>query len=914
MSQNSKQKQKYEARLKDTTFRLLSKHFGQTLHHSEFSLESLVVRLGKQPEMKGVSNQKIRTAIQSLGEEGSIRIERRKGGDIVKLPTNTKVGTFFRINSRQGGYVVDLETKTEIPVAPEVCKDFVGGSVVSYTVRDGSAVVQSVQPPTGKTNAGVPVDQTRVMCGLLRVNEQTNEVEFWHLTRRGYVREPITVLHTPNSQTVREAKGQIVTVRTNAHDTTKSCQVEKIHGPVGTYGAMVRAIAAEAGIDMDRDPAVAAEAKAIKAVDYTKFNFINAAGQLVDQDGNVLDWSQYDITKPMVVDCRDEVVVEFDPLGAQDHDDASSVKIDKNGNYVLYNYISLVSSISNPNDGPKTFEDVMKRMFSFYFAGGSVGMHDEALSADKFSLQPGQDRLARVQKIVVDRNTGKIIPEETEFYEAVVNVNEYFTYDIAQQLYDKMTDKGMQGIFERVMARATNENEGAPLTVEECIVLFRMAGEALQEARMSRGGLQIRDDTETRPILNNKNVDLATRVVDLKPVEHVHAMETVESSMIPGNEAFAYYMLKKGIPGIFRVHGEPSEVKAEKLIAFSDQMGIKYDGDVSNAGLQRFIKEVEGKPYEAAALYVLKTCLDRARYSSLPYTTYADEKEDTERQRWIHYGLGLAYQGDDALVGYAHSTSPIRRGPDDCIQENARPDIQIDMCKKYLPPHIREKAIEYWEGKKYTFSEDFMFEFASVASQKEREVDTASELTYQVAQAMYYSEHINEDVEGVVRFIDDDMVTIQAKNNVNIRIPITDFVPTQPNFAPVHTALISKQGEVILHLGSKLKVRITGADVVEGRVYGSTDLTKTYENPYQYDWSNPEAIVESVVSRVTERTSASIKKKVDAQFMQVMGHKAEKRDRRAYEMMYDHSPDGRGGKKGKGRGRGRGGKGEDQPY
>ena len=70
-----------------------------------------------------------------------------------------------------------------------------------------------------------------------------------------------------------------------------------------------------------------------------------------------------------------------------------------------------------------------------------------------------------------------------------------------------------------------------------------MAGEALQEARMTRGGLQIRDDTETRPILNNKNVDLATRVVDLKPVEHVHAMETVESSMIPGNEAFAYYML-----------------------------------------------------------------------------------------------------------------------------------------------------------------------------------------------------------------------------------------------------------------------------------------------------------------------------------------------------------------------------------
>ncbi|MBQ7327406.1 MAG: RNB domain-containing ribonuclease [Clostridia bacterium] len=912
MSQNSKQKQKYEARLKDTTFRLLSKHFGQTLHHSEFSLESLVVRLGKQPEMKGVSNQKIRTAIQSLGEEGSIRIERRKGGDIVKLPTNTKVGTFFRINSRQGGYVVDLETKTEIPVAPEVCKDFVGGSVVSYTVRDGSAVVQSVQPPTGKTNAGVPVDQTRVMCGLLRVNEQTNEVEFWHLTRRGYVREPITVLHTPNSQTVREAKGQIVTVRTNAHDTTKSCQVEKIVGPVGSYGAMVRAIAEEAGIAMERDEAVAEEANRQIAVDYSRFNFINEDGQLINQDGEVIDWSHFDPTKPIVVDKRDDVIIEFDTFGAQDHDDASSVKIDKDGNFVLYNYISLVSWSSNPKDCPKTFEDVVRRMFSFYFAGGSVGMHHEALSADKYSLMPGQERMARVQKMVIDRRTGKCIPEKSEFFNAVVKVDTYLTYDKAQEIYDTMTEDYIQEVIARVRSRATELKLGECRTVEEVMVAFMIVGDLLKDDRHSRGAIRLEGSEETRPILNDRDVDKATRVVELRPVVHLSSMDYVESAMIAGNEAFAHYMLKKGIPGMYRVHGEPSEAKAEKLMAFADQLGINYDGDVSFAGFQRFIKEVKGKPYESAALHVLKTCLDRARYSAVPCPTYAEGEDEQERD-WLlhHFGLGLTSESETEAVGYSHSTSPIRRGPDDVTQENSEPDIQIDMCKKYLPPHLRDEAIAYWESKKYMFSEDYMYEFAHVASQKEREVDAASELTYMVAEAMYYEEHINDVVEGVVRFIDDDMITIQTKENVKVRIPISDFVEAQPNFAPVHTALITKQGEVILSLGATVRAKISGADRVEGRVYGSTDLTKTYENPYQYDFDHPERIIETVRNRVVDRTSLAIKKKVDEGFFQANAHKQEKRERRAYEMRYDHG-DGYGTQshkgKGRGRGRGRGGK------
>jgi ribonuclease R len=159
----------------------------------------------------------------------------------------------------------------------------------------------------------------------------------------------------------------------------------------------------------------------------------------------------------------------------------------------------------------------------------------------------------------------------------------------------------------------------------------------LTQQRRQRGAIDF-DLPEAKIILDDKgNVAEVVR----RPRNDAHKL--VEEFMLAANEAVARFFDVRGLPTVYRIHDVPDEEKLEAFAQLARVHGFEVPSgaEMTPPVLNKFLRQVEGKPQQKALNSLLLRAMMQAQYSP---------------DNIGHYGL--------AAPTYLHFTSPIRRYPD----------------------------------------------------------------------------------------------------------------------------------------------------------------------------------------------------------------------------------------------------------
>ncbi|MCX7877592.1 MAG: ribonuclease R [Ignavibacteria bacterium] len=306
-------------------------------------------------------------------------------------------------------------------------------------------------------------------------------------------------------------------------------------------------------------------------------------------------------------DLRNEVTFTIDPEDAKDHDDAVSLKLSGNGNFLLGVHIADVSYYVS--EGSELDKEALKRGTSVYLMNDVVPMLPEKLSNKICSLLEKKPRLTF--SVIMEINHEGVI-EDYRFVPSVIKSHKKFTYEEAQKVIDT--------------------NEGPYL---EELKLMKKLHEILNRKRLAEGSI----DFES---LEMKTVIEKGLIKEIKPKQRLTTMRMIEDFMLAANRCAAEFIArnKLNIPFIFRVHDVPDRKKMKEVAMFVKQFGISLNPE-SKRSIQKMLESVKGRPEEFIVNDITIRSMSKAVYSE---------------ENIGHYGLGFNY--------YTHFTSPIRRYPD----------------------------------------------------------------------------------------------------------------------------------------------------------------------------------------------------------------------------------------------------------
>jgi ribonuclease R len=315
------------------------------------------------------------------------------------------------------------------------------------------------------------------------------------------------------------------------------------------------------------------------------------------------------------VDLRGLPLVTIDGEDAKDFDDAVYAEAQAEG-YRLVVAIADVSYYVRPGTALDTA--ARERATSVYFPTRVIPMLPTALSDHLCSLAPKVDRLCYVADMLISRHG---ILRSARFYTAVMRSAARLTYALAHQALFLGTPD----------ARA----ELGPL-YERLRVLVDVY-KALYKARHKRGALDF-DAPEAR-----FRFDAAERVTAIDLVGRNDAHRLIEECMILANVAVATELARTRTPTLYRVHGQPEELKLDRLLATLTALGIEAQipKTVAPRDLQAITRRLGRSPERPYVESLVIRSMQQALYQPTNIG---------------HFGL--------ALTHYAHFTSPIRRYPD----------------------------------------------------------------------------------------------------------------------------------------------------------------------------------------------------------------------------------------------------------
>ena len=702
-----------------------------------------------------VSLNNIKSALNSLEISGVIKTNK---GVIVNNSNNEQSGTYYPFNRAMGKIVTD--NGKEIMVRNNQGTQLLEGARVSFvTNASGEVIITKTESKTKKVLVGT-------------IEYDNNGTLLFYPQSTGIIKpKTLVVLDDKKSELVKNAIGNRVTVEIPSFKGGEDvCHIRKVFGKIGNPLAEFNALADEAGVIMQRSE------KAIKELEYIPTEVDVNSINLTDENNNPLNPQTFDSKKPSYVDLREKMFATIDPDDCQDMDDSVYTEIDKDGNLVTYAAIADVTEYVHP--GMALWEEAKQQGFTLYVPGSAFDMLPHELAAGICSLNPNVDRLTMCVKSVIDSKTGKRLPEQTQIMHAVINSKRKFSYNEVQAKLDELGEKGVNKIYNEMVNRAKAfDIRVEPTNLTEAIVLNKKVSDAVWVNFDSRNNLKLASDKETKFIWNDNKTD----VIGVEEKPHISSMALIEALMINANECVAEYTI------------------ANKLKTYLDYFKIPFDGSVSNTSLQRVIDFAKDKPYEGSINYIIKTMLDRAKYSSVPHPT--DEDGEIREDLLCHNALQSEY--------YSHFTSGIRRF--------------CDLIAQYgIKQHLR--------GKGNSFNEEEVLNLGPYLSGREKAIDDADQKANDIAAAIYMEHHINDIVDGTVSLITDGRVVIETKENLRIEIPTMEFANGKARVKNEGVALVNDQGAELFKLGDSINVKVNGADRVEGKIYASTDLTKTFTN------------------------------------------------------------------------------------
>jgi ribonuclease R len=314
------------------------------------------------------------------------------------------------------------------------------------------------------------------------------------------------------------------------------------------------------------------------------------------------------------LDLRDKITLTIDPADAKDHDDAVSLEILDNGNYMLGVHIADVAHYVR--EGTSLDTEARERATSVYLVDRVLPMLPERLSNDICSLRENEDRLTYSCLVEIKKN-GDIA--KTRIVQSVICSKAKLSYDDVQEYFDEgsQTDK-LNGLT-------------------QSLDLMQKLAKMLRKRRLEMGSLDF-DLPEPRVVL-----DTSGDVIDISPRPRKESHKLVEEFMLLANRAVAGQFIRLGLPILYRVHEAPDTDRLDAYREFARGFGweLKITDPPKPIQLARFLKKIEGSDAESILNEMLLRSLKKACY---------------QPDNIGHFGLAFSH--------YLHFTSPIRRYPD----------------------------------------------------------------------------------------------------------------------------------------------------------------------------------------------------------------------------------------------------------
>jgi ribonuclease R len=430
-------------------------------------------------------------------------------------------------------------------------------------------------------------------------------------------------------------------------------------------------------LDPDRPVELATES-AIARFDLPH-DFSSAALREAQTWGDHVDPAEADTRE----DLRSLPLVTIDGADARDFDDAVYAEPHPYG-YRLIVAIADVSHYVRPESALD--REALERGTSVYFPTRVIPMLPHALSDHLCSLAPRVDRLCFAADMIITKN-GRL--RSAKFYPAVMRSAARLTYT---QAYEALFQK-----------RPATREELGPLVdrLEILVDVYR----ALLKARGGRGALDF-DAAEAEFV-----IDSSERVKAIEMRQRNDAHRLIEECMIMANVAVAQEFAKTKTPSLYRVHGQPEDVKLERLQATLHALGI--DAPIPERVTTRDLQAITKRLGNSEARPFIESLVIRA----MPQAVYQPANIG-------HFGLALSH--------YAHFTSPIRRYP----------DLVVHRTLKALIGARGPAGVRY--------SEEELSALGESTSKLEKRSDEADRYVATFLKCTYLRERIGQTFHGII--------------------------------------------------------------------------------------------------------------------------------------------------------------------
>ncbi len=310
---------------------------------------------------------------------------------------------------------------------------------------------------------------------------------------------------------------------------------------------------------------------------------------------------------------------------------------------------------------------------------------------------------------------------------------------------------------------------------EELLELNRLA-QILRDRRIKKGAIAF-DRTEVRFELNEEKVPTGVYLKIAK-----EANKLIEEFMLLANRKVAAHIgdpkgKRKPRPFVYRVHDNPDLEKLAEFVTFIKRFG--YNMSIHNLNevpkaLNDLLAEVAGKKEEDVISLMAIRSMAKAVYTT---------------ENIGHFGLHFDF--------YTHFTSPIRRYPDVLVHR---------LLTKYATGS-NSADIESLEDQ------------CEHSSEREKAASDAERDSVKFYQVLYIKDQVGKEFDGVVTGITDWGIFVEMlENKCEGLIRMKDLSDDYYYFDQKSYSLKAHNSGNEVHLGDKLRVRVTRADLLSKQI------------------------------------------------------------------------------------------------